>query len=176
MTSDEWYTPPWVFDPLSKIFGFDLDVCATAESAKCQRYFEPILRDGLSNEWDGPWLCNPPYSNIAPWVKRALNSAADGHPGVMLLPAWTDRAWWHAFVEPRRDRDVADFDIRIESVFTRRIQFGYPGNPTADPSKFKTDGITGPRIYPVFLSFIPPDRRDLDGLIRRFEPDWPRSS
>ena len=31
--------PRWLFDELDAKFGFTLDVCATAENAKCERYF-----------------------------------------------------------------------------------------------------------------------------------------
>ena len=34
-----WATPPEVFDPLHREFGFTLDPCATAESAKCATFF-----------------------------------------------------------------------------------------------------------------------------------------
>lgn len=35
----DWETPPEVFEPLDAEFHFTLDVCATAENAKCARYF-----------------------------------------------------------------------------------------------------------------------------------------
>lgn len=37
--SPEWATPQDVFDDLDAEFGFELDVCATDENAKCSRYF-----------------------------------------------------------------------------------------------------------------------------------------
>ena len=39
--SDVWSTPQATFDKLQSEFGFDLDVCALPENAKCQRYFTP---------------------------------------------------------------------------------------------------------------------------------------
>ena len=49
MTSDtpEWATPQDFFDELNAEFGFTLDVCATPENAKCERYFTQDT-DGLS--------------------------------------------------------------------------------------------------------------------------------
>ena len=49
----DWGTPQDLFDRLSEEFGgFDLDVCANAENAKCPRYFTE-KDDGLSQDWKG---------------------------------------------------------------------------------------------------------------------------
>lgn len=45
-------TPQDVFDRISKVFRFTLDVCALPENAKCERYFTPEI-DGLSQQWRG---------------------------------------------------------------------------------------------------------------------------
>lgn len=45
--TDEWATPQDFFDALHAEFGFELDVCALASSAKCERYFAPE-DDGLA--------------------------------------------------------------------------------------------------------------------------------
>lgn len=50
--SDEWATPSEVYDQLNAEFGFDLDVCATEENHKCERYFT-AEQDGLSQKWGG---------------------------------------------------------------------------------------------------------------------------
>jgi phage N-6-adenine-methyltransferase len=58
----EWETPRALFDELDRIFGgFTLDPCATAENAKCARYFTRE-DDGLSREWTGKVFMNPPLS------------------------------------------------------------------------------------------------------------------
>lgn len=50
--TDMWETPQNLFDRLNRVFHFDLDVCATAENAKCERYFTE--RDnGLEQPWGG---------------------------------------------------------------------------------------------------------------------------
>jgi phage N-6-adenine-methyltransferase len=126
--SDEFYTPPSVFEPLHREFAFTLDPCATAESAKCPRFFT-AAQDGLEQPWapERVWL-KPPYSNIAPWTRKAREESARGALVVALLPAWTDRAWWHEDVEPlRAGKGGAPLVLR----FVRgRIRFGWPGNPT----------------------------------------------
>ena len=41
-------TPGYLFDRLSQIFNFTVDVCALPENAKCERFYTPD-DDGLSN-------------------------------------------------------------------------------------------------------------------------------
>ncbi len=50
--SDEWYTPQDLFNQLDSEFHFNLDPCATPESAKCKTYFTKE-DDGLSKKWGG---------------------------------------------------------------------------------------------------------------------------
>ena len=46
----EWETPRDFFNKLDAEFHFDLDVCATAENAKCKEYFT-VEQNALSQEW-----------------------------------------------------------------------------------------------------------------------------
>lgn len=92
---DCWETPQWLFDKLNAQYHFTVDVCATPENAKCDQFYT-IEQDGLSQEWSGNVWCNPPYGRqIARWVKKAYECAAD--IVVMLLPARTDTAWFHDY-------------------------------------------------------------------------------
>lgn len=76
--SDEWATPQDFFDKLNDEFHFILDVCATAENAKCKRYFTKE-QNGLKQEWKGVCWMNPPYGRqISLWVYKALESARGG--------------------------------------------------------------------------------------------------
>lgn len=91
-------TPRWLFDELHREFAFTLDVCATVENAKCAKFITADM-NGLIASWAGEvcW-CNPPYSDIGPWTERAyLEAAADHATSVLLLPAWTDRRWFHTW-------------------------------------------------------------------------------
>lgn len=95
----EWATPQAFFDKLNLIYGFELDVCATPENAKCVRYFTKE-QDGLTQEWRGVCWMNPPYGRtIGKWVKKAYESAQAGATVVCLLPARVDTAWWHDYCE-----------------------------------------------------------------------------
>jgi len=50
--SDEWATPPEVFQELDREFHFDLDPCATAENHKCEKYYSRE-ENGLLKDWGG---------------------------------------------------------------------------------------------------------------------------
>lgn len=110
--SCEWETPVDFFGKLDSEFGFDLDVCATPENAKCARYYTKE-DDGLEKEWTGVCWMNPPYGReIGEWMKKAYESAQSGATVVCLVPAWTDTGWWH------------DYAMRGEVRFVRgRLKF-----------------------------------------------------
>lgn len=124
---DDRETPPDVFDPLHREFKFTLDVAAARHNAKCKRYYalgpakaydprqlsfipdvfvgdeNALAIDGLLQPWhrgERIW-CNPPFSDIQPWVERATFCPATV---VMLLPAnRCEQPWWQKFIEPFRD-------------------------------------------------------------------------
>lgn len=105
---DDRATDPRTFDELHARFRFDLDVAASHANAKCERYYT-LEDDGLTCSWAGARVwCNPPYSDIRPWVEKARRAAlGDGGAEfvVMLLPAnRTEQGWWHDLVEPIRDQ------------------------------------------------------------------------
>ncbi len=92
-----------VFTPLNDRFHFTVDVAAAHHNAKVHRYYD-LTTDGLSQSWarERVW-CNPPYSNIAPWVAKA-NAETEAQTIVMLLPAnRTEQRWWQDHIEPHRD-------------------------------------------------------------------------
>jgi len=96
---DDWETPQWLFDHLNNEFGFTLDPCATAETAKCPKYYTPS-EDGLTQDWTGETVfCNPPYSRTqTAWVRKCYEHGAAGGVAVMLLPARTDTTRFHDFI------------------------------------------------------------------------------
>ncbi len=53
-------------------------------------------------------FCNPPYSNIEPWVRKALSSKA---MTVLLLPCRSDTLWFSMLV---RDAEVRFFRKRMD--------------------------------------------------------------
>ena len=103
-----------LFEDLDREFGFNLDPCATAENAKCERHFTRG-DDGLTQEWTGRVFMNPPYGReIGNWMQKALEAAeSTAELVVCLVPARTDTRWWH------------DFAVQGEVRFLRgRLRFG----------------------------------------------------
>ena len=93
----DWETPATVFDPLNAEFGFTLDVCATAENAKCVRYYTQA-DDALKQAWEGICWMNPPFGTQGAWVRKAYaESQRNGATVVCLLPARTNTNWWHDY-------------------------------------------------------------------------------
>jgi len=92
----EWGTPKKLFEELDAIYHFTLDVCATDNNAKCERYFTKEL-DGLTQDWSND-ICymNPPYGReIGLWTQKAYDESLRGATVVCLVPARTDTRWWH---------------------------------------------------------------------------------
>ena len=89
----DWETPWPVFLEYDAEFHFTLDVCATAETAKCARYFT-LEDNGLVQDWgdDVCWM-NPPYGNaIGAWMEKAYLSSLAGATVVCLVPSRTGDA------------------------------------------------------------------------------------
>jgi site-specific DNA-methyltransferase (adenine-specific) len=124
--SDEWATPQAFFKQVSAEFGgFDLDVCATTENAKCDRFYA-IDDDRLSQPWARKNWCNPPYSDIKRWVQKARREQLLGNQTVMLIPARTDTAIFHDSIY-----NQPNVDIRF---IRGRLKFGDSKNSAPFPS------------------------------------------
>ena len=86
-------TPRWLFDRNNDLYHFDLDAAASHENHLCGKYFTKS-KGALTRRWYGRVWCNPPYSNIAPFVVKAYEESLRGAVVVMLLPAWVDYRWY----------------------------------------------------------------------------------
>jgi site-specific DNA-methyltransferase (adenine-specific) len=110
----DWETPQDLFNELNEEFHFTLDVCATEENKKCERYFSKKI-NGLTEDWFGTCFMNPPYGReIIDWVKKAHDEVdlsktmretkSDIDKRVLttcvvgLLPARTDTQWFHDYI------------------------------------------------------------------------------
>jgi phage N-6-adenine-methyltransferase len=91
------------FNPISERFGgFTLDVAAAHHNAKCPTYYT-AWDDGLEMPWYGRVWCNPPYSDLGAWVRKAWAEWSGCETIVMLVPAnRTEQKWWQEWVEPQR--------------------------------------------------------------------------
>jgi len=122
--SDDWATPDDFFEELDSVFRFDLDACATADNAKCERYFTRE-QDALQQRWHGTVWMNPPYGRqIADFMAKAYTESLEGATVVCLVPARTDTRWWHAYA------------TKGQVVYLKgRLKFGgkIPGATTSAP-------------------------------------------
>jgi hypothetical protein len=104
--SDEWFTPPHIFDALN--LEFDLDPCSPGAG-----HWVPAWRiytkedDGLTAPWSGCVFMNPPFggrNGHVPWLQRFLQHG----DGVAIVRAYTSAAWFH------------DWAIRAETMLFPR--------------------------------------------------------
>lgn len=123
---DNRSTPPELYQECAELAGvtFDLDVAASDDNTKCGRWLTED-DDGLSREWWGNVWCNPPYSDIRPWVEKAIAERWAGRAELvaLLLPAnRTEQGWWQDLIEPKQRKG------QVELFFLRgRRRFDRPG-------------------------------------------------
>lgn len=108
MSSDfqDWATPQSFIEWLQIKFNmrFDLDVCATDQTAKVPMYYTPE-DDAFQRDWVGHCWMNPPYDNQREWLEYADLSVH--HPLETarsvwcLIPARTDTKLFHDFIAKR---------------------------------------------------------------------------
>jgi phage N-6-adenine-methyltransferase len=112
------------FARFQKRFQFTIDAAAAAHNAKLPRYYSEE-KSGLTASWAGERVyCNPPFSDIRPWVKKAWDET-NAPLIVLLLPAnRTEQDWWQELIESRRDR--ARSPLRVEFLPGRQ-RFLKPG-------------------------------------------------
>ena len=88
-TSDDYYTPKWLFDALG--VEFDIDVCAPVQGIPwlpAKRWYSQA-DDGLSQDWGGKFVwMNPPFSKATPWAHKFIENGN----GIALMPV--SRAKW----------------------------------------------------------------------------------
>jgi site-specific DNA-methyltransferase (adenine-specific) len=96
---DSWRTPPEFFKICDDEFEFDLDAAASGENALTPNFISQE-QDALVTPWEGDAVwCNPPYTLIGPFVKRAYEESERlGNTVCILLPAYTDPKYWSDYV------------------------------------------------------------------------------
>ncbi len=90
VTSDDYYTPSWVFEAL----GLEFDTDPAQPIGGCpwipvKKYYT-ILDDGLSQPWTGRVWMNPPYSRPTPWVERFIQ-----HGNGIMLSFYSKARWFN---------------------------------------------------------------------------------
>ena len=128
---DDRALPDDYFAQFQARFKFTIDVAAASHNAKLPRYYS-INNSGLDASWDGERVyCNPPYSNVRPWIEKAWRETT-AELIVMLLPAnRTEQRWWQDLVEGHRDKPSSP--LRVEFLYGR-LRFLKPGENTLAPN------------------------------------------
>lgn len=126
VTEADWF--PW-----HQRFRFTIDAAASASNAMLNRHWTEA-DNALQQSWSGERIwCNPPYSDIEPWLRKAHEEFMVGcELIVMLLPAnRTEQQWWQREIEPYRDRRMG---LRIEFL-PGRLRFILPGKSDVEPNQ-----------------------------------------
>lgn len=132
--TDEWYTPPHVFEALG--CSFNMDVASPGQDVTpwipAMRF---ITADSIGWYWDGFIWMNPPFggrNGLVPWLEKFF---AHGD-GIALTPDRTSAPWWQQFA-PRADL----------ILFTAgKIKFICPdGKPGKSPADGTSLMAAGPR-------------------------------
>lgn len=116
ITSDDCYTPRWVFDAMG--LKFDLDVAAPPGGpwhVPAARYYT-AEDDGLEQPWDGLVWCNPPYSKFRPWVDRWAT-----HPTGVLMGTYAPETYTTPILLGAADA-VAFVSVRFTTPDDRRLK------------------------------------------------------
>lgn len=132
-SSDLWQTPSTLFNQLNDEFHFDYDVCTNGTDAKA-----PYIKGDYFTIPYTDCVCfmNPPYSNPAPFVERALTLIDNGVKTVCLLKSDTGTKLFHILYN----------DPRVELRFLKgRLRYVHP-----DPTKNR--GWTG--TFPSLIAII----------------------
>eukprot|EP00732_Lithocolla_globosa_P002775 Lithocolla_globosa_v1_NODE_1945_length_2247_cov_4.583485.p2 type:complete len:137 gc:universal NODE_1945_length_2247_cov_4.583485:2084-1674(-) len=91
--TNHWQTPPDLYKELNDEFKFTFDpVPLYGDSQKGN--------DGLTKKWGKRNFVNPPYSDIAPWAKKAREEQLKGNLSVLLIPSRTSTKYFHEWILP----------------------------------------------------------------------------
>lgn len=96
--SDEWFTPPEIFEALGVTFDLDVAQPETGRaflSVPC-RQFLTISENGLTAPWIGFVWMNPPFggrNGVVPWLRRFMEHGN----GIACVNALTSSGWFHDF-------------------------------------------------------------------------------
>jgi hypothetical protein len=116
--TDEWATPPEIFEWCCKVFGKDPeeifwdwhDLAATLENKKCDMCFTQHAPATLVNVRDaeGIW-CNPPYSDSRPFIELC-NEAQEA---IMLLKCDPSTKNFRYCVENAQEIVLMNFRVKF---------------------------------------------------------------
>jgi phage N-6-adenine-methyltransferase len=136
--SDLWRTPQSLYDLLDLEADFAYDLAADNSNKKAIRWFGPgsEFPDGLTAGWmerftedvepyGATGFCNPPYSNVGPWLAKAIVEAQLGFTSYFLVPYDPSTRWWVYALAATEIRRIP-----------RRVRYGRPGELPAVTAMF----------------------------------------
>jgi len=105
-------TPKWFMKSLLALTGkseFKLDVCANAATAKADLYYSLDEREenALKLDWLDFNFCNPPFTNITPFIEKSAYEASRGNSTFMIIPNNPETAY------VRKAKELADTIIEM---------------------------------------------------------------
>lgn len=93
--SDEWYTPPHIFDAMQ--CSFDADVASPGQDkTPWIPAAEYLVMSSLEEDWRGFVWMNAPFGGrnaLVPWLRKFVEHGN----GVCLVPDRTSAPWWQEF-------------------------------------------------------------------------------
>jgi transcriptional regulator with XRE-family HTH domain len=126
------FTPPHIIAALVDAFGpIGLDPCGHADAPLLAARKIMLPEDGLAADWsaDGLLYINPPFSNLSPWLSKALDAFEAGSVTKLI------------FMLPTSRFDLRDFADRASNYATtlilkRRFTFVSPNPRYSHPVPF----------------------------------------
>lgn len=124
--SDEWYTPPEVFEAMGLVFHTD----AASPGGQTVPWIPAvyhITHDSLDRNWIGRTWLNAPFGSrnaLVPWLAKFVDH---GH-GVALVPDRTSAPWFQKFA-PMCDA-VLFWERKVKFIDQNGVRQPHPGNGT----------------------------------------------
>ena len=109
--NDQWQTP-------SNIYNYFMNIGYIDFNPLCVNY-----ENSLDKEFNCDLYCNPPYSNIEPFVDYMILHNKKGYRVVMLLPVRSGTAWF---------RKILNNNHCAIYFFTQRLHFSDKGSAPFD--------------------------------------------
>jgi hypothetical protein len=134
--TDEWYTPPHVFDALG--CKFNTDVASPGKKVTPWIPADYFITKGDKEPWCGFVWMNPPFggrNGIVPWLERFFHYGN----GVALVPDRTSAPWWQRFAAR------ADALLFVAPKLKFIGADGKPGTSPAQGTTLMASGAKGSR-------------------------------
>lgn len=158
--ADDHLTPLEILERVRRVARIDLDPCGNPDALIVTREHDATdfwggeHTDGLAQDWSlyvkpgydshaGLFYANPPFSDIHPWVKKALETARQGHTGIVLVPCRTSQPYWATLCENAAAiafwEGTADYIKRGQPGYLpRRVRFLRPDGTRQAGAPFDT--------------------------------------